>query len=459
MSRREWPAWARLSDVIDLLKLSLPIAISRSAFMLMLLTDTIVLGRNAPEEVPYILIAWFPVSVFMGAAMGLMLGVSVITAELSGRGEASDTGRVFRRGGLVALVFGAVAAAFLLVGAAPLFRLLQFEGEMHAGVTSVARILSIALIAQLLNSAIGFYLEALRRPTFVAVVMYCGVAFNIAFDLVFVAGWFGFPTMGATGVAMATAGTSWCMFLVFLAVAFIATPAFKPSAPAPPGEFSRQFKVGTGMVISNVAEFGSFNFTHVVAGWISVVAATLYGMVFQVIGFVFMLFLGLGTATSVRVAERYGRSDPDGVVNASRLGVVTCIMVGVTAAVGLLMAHDLIALVFVQRDAEVGGVLLHPMLASLVTFAAFILIFDGLQNVAALASRARGLAWLPAGIHIGSYMFVMVPLAYVFGVGMGRGVQGMLEAVLIASVIASILQLIVLEKFARRLPESRTAEE
>jgi MATE family multidrug resistance protein len=55
MTQRAWPAWARASEILDLLRLSGPIAVSRASMMLMGLTDAIVLGRMAPEELPFVL--------------------------------------------------------------------------------------------------------------------------------------------------------------------------------------------------------------------------------------------------------------------------------------------------------------------------------------------------------------------------------------------------------------------
>ena len=72
MTKRAWPAWADPKDILDLLRLSLPIAVSRASFMLMMLTDTIVLGRNRPEELPYVLNSHLPVGVLLGLSLSLI---------------------------------------------------------------------------------------------------------------------------------------------------------------------------------------------------------------------------------------------------------------------------------------------------------------------------------------------------------------------------------------------------
>ena len=60
------PAWARPADISDLLKLSVPIAITRMSMMLMSMTDAVVLGQYAPGELPYILNSWLPIGVSLG---------------------------------------------------------------------------------------------------------------------------------------------------------------------------------------------------------------------------------------------------------------------------------------------------------------------------------------------------------------------------------------------------------
>jgi hypothetical protein len=62
-----------------------------------------------------------------------------------------------------------------------------------------------------------------------------------------------------------------------------------------------------------------------------------------------------------------------------------------------------------------------------------------------MASRAQGLIWLPSIIHLGSYFFVMIPATIILGVMMERGVQGMIEGVIVASALAGLAQLAALE--------------
>ena len=445
MSRRGWPAWAKPTELIDLLRLALPIAVSRASMMLMVLTDTIVLGRNAPEELPYILNSWLPVGVTLGLSMGLLLGVSVITAELSGRGEESQSGRVFRRGFWLSIGFGSLMTAIIYFLAHAIFAPFSFSQDIKTGSATATQILALGLIAHMVAHAAGSYLEALRRPIIVSVILYVGVLANLIFDLAFVAGWWCMPALGADGVAIATSGSRWFIMVLLLGCVLWFTPGFKTSIAGPVGEGVRQIKLGIGLAISNVAEWGGFNSTFLVASTISGFAASVYGMSIHAVGFTFMLFLGLGTATSVRIAEGVGRSDITRAVNASRLGLAACLLLGALMAIGMFGYNDALATLFVGHEQNFEGRALQPILAQMIALAALVVIFDGLQGVCSMASRAQGLIWLPSIIHLGSYFLVMIPATIILGVMMERGVQGMIEGVIIASALAGLAQLAALE--------------
>ena len=218
----------------------------------------------------------------------------------------------------------------------------------------------------------------------------------------------------------------------------------------------KQLKLGYGMAVSSVTEWGAFNFSFIIATKASLVAGTVYGMVVHTIGFVFMAFLGIGTATSVRVAENVGAQRVAESGNAARLGVVTTIIVGAIAGGLMFVFSDRIAFIFVKQDEMLQDVLLYPLLTELIAIAAIVVIFDGLQNVASMASRSLGSVWPPSLIHLGSYAFLMLPLAWILALNFDRGVYGVLEGVIIASLIAGVLQVVFLEyyfaKQRRRAP-------
>ena len=235
---RRLPEWARPSEILDLTRLAVPVAMSRASFMLMGLTDAIILAWYAPGELPLVLNGWLPSGVTMGFGMGLMLGVSVMTAELSGQGRADETGRIVRRGLWVGALYALLATVLVFLIADPLVHAFGFSEEIAVPITHTTQILALGTLGHMLGMACSMYLEALRKPNLVTAVSMSAVVLNGVVGLILV------PEHGAIGVAWATTISRWYMMLVFLIILALATPAFRPSPKGPPGEFLRQNKVG-----------------------------------------------------------------------------------------------------------------------------------------------------------------------------------------------------------------------
>lgn len=471
MTTSRLPAWARPSDIADLMRLSVPIAISRMAMMLMGVTDAIVLGQYAPGELAYVLNAWLPMGISLGLGLGILLGVQVLTSELLGVGREKDSGRVFRRGLLWGALLGGTLTLLLIPTAGSFFHWIfvtiappseaagiDAPPEVVAAETaSVTRILAFGLMGHMLSQACSYYLEALRRPLLVTVVMYAGVVLNLFLNLAFVGGWWGMPEMGAEGVAWATTITRWLIVIVMLILVARLTPGFRRSPASPAGEARRQLEVGTGTAISNVAEWGGFNITYVIATWISIAANSVYGYTVQVMGLCFMFYLGIASATSVRVAEAIGRGEMQEVKNAGRLGVVATIAMGVVLGIILTLFAGPISTLLVREDAVIGGVALAPAIAALLWLAALATIFDGLQATASFALRAQGMVWLPTIIHVGSFFVVMIPVCYWLGITQGGGALGVLQGAMAGVFVAGVLQVALLEWKAARPIKERAA--
>ena len=471
MTTSRVPAWARPSDIADLMRLSVPIAISRMAMMLMGVTDAIVLGQYAPGELAYVLNAWLPMGISLGLGLGILLGVQVLTSELLGVGREKDSGRIFRRGLLWGALLGGALTLILIPTAGSFFHWIfvtiappseaagiDAPPEVVAAETaSVTRILAFGLMGHMLSQACSYYLEALRRPLLVTVVMYAGVVLNLFLNLAFVGGWWGMLQMGAEGVAWATSITRWLIVIVMLILVARLTPGFRRSPAAPAGEARRQLEVGTGTAVSNVAEWGGFNITYVIATWISIAANSVYGYTVQVMGLCFMFYLGIASATSVRVAEAIGRGEAQEVRNAGRLGVVATIAMGLILAIILTLFAGPISTLLVREDAVIGGVALAPAIAALLWLAALATIFDGLQATASFALRAQGMVWLPTLIHVGSFFVVMIPVCYWLGITQGGGALGVLQGAMAGVFVAGALQVALLEWKAARPIKERAA--
>jgi MATE family multidrug resistance protein len=66
-------------------------------------------------------------------------------------------------------------------------------------------------------------------------------------------------------------------------------------------------------------------------------------------------------------------------------------------------------------------------------------VADGLQVVGSQSLRAQNDIWMPTVTHLASYLFVMMPAGYLFAITMGLGVNGIVWAVIVASLMSASL--------------------
>jgi MATE family multidrug resistance protein len=145
-----------------------------------------------------------------------------------------------------------------------------------------------------------------------------------------------------------------------------------------------------------------------------------------------MFPLGISAATAVLVARSVGAQDIGAVTQAFRMGL--------TLAMGVLVALSLVVLAMPETvaraytsDPGLVAVVSGALLLSCLFFVA-----DGAQAVAAHALRARGDIWWPTRMHIVSYIALMLPLAWWLGIRQGHGLDGIVWAVIAASLVSAV---------------------
>ena len=241
----------------------------------------------------------------------------------------------------------------------------------------------------------------------------------------------GVPQMGAEGVAWATTGTRWMIAAIMLIFVAALTPGFRRSPPAAKGKrvFSSKSEPAPPFPTS---PNGAVSTSPSSSPWVSIAANAVYGYSVQVMGVCFMFYLGIATATSVRVAEAIGQGNQEEVKNAGRLGVAATMVMGVILGVLLVSWPGQSRGFWCGRMRSSGASRLRRPLRRCSGWRRRA-VFDGLQATASFALRAQGMVWLPSAIHLSSFFVVMIPVCYWLAIPLGRGAAGVLEGRLSAS--------------------------
>ncbi|WP_041373438.1 MATE family efflux transporter [Phenylobacterium zucineum] len=427
------------ADLAQLLKLSGPVVLARLGIMTMGLTDAVVVGRYSAQQLGYHALGWAPTSVMLTAVVGLLTGIQVMTARAIGEGRRHETGAVLRRGLVYAFWVSLASTVLLALAGPPFLHVIGLEPDLADGATRALLVFSLSLTSYGVSVAASFWLEGLARPGPAAWAMWAANVVNLGLVLLFVPGTFGLPAMGAVGAAWGTFGAR-----TFLALALLAYIALMPEARAL-GVFRKpardraaeaeQRRIGYGAGISNFLEVSAFASMNVIAGWIGGLAVAAWAIVLNLAAIVFMVPLGLATGAAVLVGRAYGARDPAGVHRAGAISFAVTAVFGVIVSLAVWPAAGLISAGYTRDAATIA--LAAPALALSCLF----FLPDALQVVAAQALRARGDVWLPTYTHLASYIAVMMPLAWWLAIPMKLGIDGIVWAVIVASLVSCALLL------------------
>lgn len=417
-----------------LLRLAWPAMLSRVGIITLSLADTIMVGRFATRELAYLNIGHGTlIAVIIVVSVGLLMGTLVFTAAAHGRGDVAECGRIWRRSMQFGAICGLVALPLALPGEAAL-GLLGHAPDIAEGGGRVMSILAFGLPAQLLLIANMFFLEGIERPKPGLVVMILGNLLNIFLNYILVYGKFGLPAMGAEGSAWATTIVRWSMFVMLLAYILRAAPLRKYNMRWP--SFSdwragRELRrMGYAVAISLGAEVLAFaSLTHF-AGLMGELSLASFGIIMNLLSLPFMFAVGIGLATSVRVGIARAGGDRTDMALAGWTGAgLSTFLLGL-AGIGLAFFSTPIVSIYTT---DVG---LAEITAPLVVLLAVILVFDGGQAVVSSAMRGLGEAWRTTSVQNIAYLGFLVPLGWWLGLSQGRGVQGLVEAIIIASIVS-----------------------
>jgi MATE family multidrug resistance protein len=435
-------------DLAELLKLAGPVVPARLGIMMMGFTDAVVVGRYSAVQLGYHALGWAVTTVVMGSALGLLTGVQVMASRALGEKRPREAGAALRRGLVYALWIGVGCAAVLLAGGPMLLHVIGLSKDLADGATRPLLVFAVSMPMFMLSVASASWLEGLGRPVPPLIIMWLANAVNLGVDLLAVPGTFGLPALGAVGGAVATLIARSLMAAATLAYIWRMKDArelgvFDKPARDPVRERDQR-RVGYGAGASNFFEILAFSAMNVVAGWIGGLAVAAWAVVLNVIAMVFMVPLGVATATAVQVSRAHGAADEAGIDRAALVGYgVTAVFALVATAVVWPLAGP-IARIY-TTDATTVGLATGALLLS----CAFLLP-DALQVVVAQSLRARGDVLVPTITHMTSYFLVMLPLAYGLAIPMHMGLQGIVWAVIAASFASAGLLLGRFWMLARR---------
>ncbi|MFV0432334.1 MAG: MATE family efflux transporter [Alphaproteobacteria bacterium] len=438
-------AWIRVRawrHMLDMLRLSPPIIASRLAGFFLVVVDTMMVLRYSASHNQWLSAGVSASNIFLGASIGFTVGVPVLVSRFYGAKKYDQIGNTWRHGLIWSIITGGIFSIACILLAKPILHIGDSDIIKHA--YPIAVVYSLSFIPNMIWMVGSGVLEGTERPVPVFVLSIFGNVLNILLNWFFVYGVLFFPEWGAIGSAFASLSVRVFMAIITTLYVLNINVAKKFNLRSLYVEPFKKWKElraqGNAAAIAIFFEMGGWSLfgLYAVRKPLTMVDTAAWTINMQILATIFMIALGLGAATGVRVGVARGRKDFDDQIFA--------ILVGVGITVFALIIAGLLAFIFAENLASIFNT--DPTIimfsASLTIYLLWVFIPDGIQVVLAQSLRTSGITWITTFIAAASYGTILPISGYILAFEMGRGIKGMFEALIIGCWIISISYFILL---------------
>ena len=456
--RAYWPYYKRN------LRVAFPVMLTQLGAAMVAFFDSVMVGHYGTADLAAVSFSnaiFFTVMVF---SMGAVMGITPLVGHVHGRLEkllafgTTDDEIAHKHeqissyliNGLVFTGLMCLASLALLVPCIPYLDMFGQEPEVVRCARSYYILIVLSIVPFLLFSFSKQFLEGLGN-TFVAMMITVGCnLLNIGLNWVFIFGHWGFEPMGAKGAGLATL-IARCLMPVCFLVAMLCRSDWRRYLTAirtrmiTRREVEHLLAIGTPIGLQSFAEAFLFTASFVIIGWISKEALAAHHIANQMCDLTFMLALGIGSATTIRVSHQMGKGDLHAVRMASRASVHLCLLMNTIGAAIMIFGRNYIPYIFTD-DPEV-----IPIASTLLLIGGLFQYADGLQCIGAAMLRGIQDVRVPMRIALFSYIGIALPLGLYLTFPLGLGAKGMWMAFVIALAIPAVLYHIRFNRQLKRI--------
>ena len=419
------------------LRLAFPVMLTQLGAALVGLFDSIMVGHYGTADLAAVSFSnalFFTVMVF---AMGALMAVTPLVGYAVGAGESKEHISGLLANGMIFTLLVTILALVLLVPCIPLLHRFGQEEDVVLAARPYFTLIVLSIVPFLFFCLCKQFLEGLGNTTVAMVITVVCNLLNILLNYVFIFGHWGIRPMGAEGAGLATliarTLTAVCFVVVILMrrdwrqyLTLIQRRMFR-------WQEIRQFiRIGVPIGFQSFVEAFLFTASFVIIGWISKESLAAHHIANQMADMTFMLAMGIGSATTIRVSHQLGKGDLPAVRMASRASVHLCLMMNTIGALVMITLRNYLPYVFTS-DPEVISIA-----GTLILIAGLLQYADGLQCIGGAMLRGIQDVRVPMRIAYIAYLVVALPLGIVLTFPLGLGAKGMWIAFVIGLAIPAV---------------------
>lgn len=415
------------SELRAILQLAGPLIAAQLAHVLMVFTDTVMMGMLGPETLAAGGLGAASYSFVSIFCVGVIAAVGNLVAIRHGANDAAGVTRLTQNGLWLGWTL-ALSAGLVLWSLGPALLYFGQSTENVSGAMQFLSTLVFALPGYMTFMALRGFTSAIGRPGPVMAISIGGALANFILNYALIKGWFGLPPLGLAGIGLVTAVVMNVMALL-LAWHVLHHSAYSPY-PLWRGllrpvwvELKELLRLGMPIGGTYAVESGLFAFAALCMGALGSQQLAAHQLAIMSVYVAFMVPVGISYAVTFRIGQHFGAGRLLEARRAGRLGIglgAAC-MLGF-ASLFWLAPQWVVGLFLDRTDPAYRDVV--ALAVSLLAIAAWFEFFDGIQTIAMGAIRGLKDAKTTFFVGLGCYWAIGAPLAWLLAFPMGWGAEG-----------------------------------
>lgn len=421
-----------------LIRLGIPVMVTQLGIIVVSFADTVMVGRCGTRELGA---AAFVNSIFtmvIVMQLGFANGLTPLIGALFSCGNRSRTSQMMRAGVIANFILSLIFT--ILLGGFYFF--LDYLGQPQE-LMALAKPYYLIVLSTLLPMAVfNAFQQTSNGCTDTSTPMWIIIGsnlLNILGNWLLIGGEMGFPRLGLSGAGISTMIARYVALIAIVAVYGISrrrrrylTGWRSQGREALRPDLKKVWVTSYPVMIQSGIECFLWSFGGIVCGWFGTIQLASYQVILTISQLGFMLYMGFGVATSIRVANLTGLKDYAGVRRTTLAGLHLILLLATLSSLLFYFCTDsMTAFITPDRAVEVAAL---PLIAPLILYQYCDAVQLTYANALRGTSEVKPLLW----VAVIAYIVVGIPAMLWLAKGLGMGNAGVYYSFSVALFVASV---------------------
>ena len=438
----------------DNLRLALPIVVSQLGHTLVHLADSVIVGHFAGTiQLAAVSLVNSVFMLIMVIGLGISYGLTPLIARENGSKNYDECGKLLSNS--LIINFATSVFLYLLVhfGSLLVIDHIGQSPEVVAYAKPYLGYLGISIIPLMIFQTFKQFTEGLGFTKQAMYISIWGNVLNVILGIIFVKGMFGITPMGVKGVGLSTLIDRVLMATVMF-IYVMRSAHFKQYIKSFQITFIDRvrswniIRIGAPVAMHYSFEISAFSGAAILAGTIGAIPQAAHQVAINLAAVTYMMASGIASAATIKTGNNLGKSNLLDLRRSAIASYHVIILFMSITALFFILANNLLPYIYTEDQAVIS------IAAQLLIIAGFFQLFDGTQVVGLGILRGIGDVNIPTVITFIAYWIIGIPLAYILGVSLNLGVNGIWYGLTFGLLTASVLLFFRFQKKTRALSDS-----